>query len=53
MSALADFYRMWITVPDKDIERAKVKAQAQASLYSALSSYYNVEISFRRAALEG
>lgn len=52
MSALADFYRMWITVDDKDLERAKVKAQAQASLYSALSSYYNVEISFEELRLK-
>lgn len=52
MSALADFYRMWIAVDDKDIERAKVKAQAQASLYSALSSYYNVEISFEELRLK-
>ena len=52
MSALADFYRMWIAVDDKDLERAKVKAQAQASLYSALSSYYNVEISFEELRLK-
>ena len=46
MSALADFYRQWISLPDKDIERARIKSQALASLYGALSSYYNVEISF-------
>lgn len=52
LSALADFYRLWITVPDKDIERAKVKAQAQAALYSALSSYYNVELAFEELRLK-
>jgi len=52
LNALADFYRMWITVPDKDIERAKVKAQAQAALYSALSSYYNVELAFEELRLK-
>lgn len=46
MSSLADFYRVWVTIPDKDIERARVRAQAYSSLYSALSAYYNVEISF-------
>ncbi len=46
LSALADFYRMWITVPDKDIQRAQIRAQAQAALYAALSSYYNVEVAF-------
>lgn len=52
LSALADFYRLWITVPDKDIERAKVRAQAQAALYSALSSYYNVEVAFEELSLK-
>lgn len=52
LSALADFYRLWITVPDKDIERAKVKAQAQAALYNALSSYYNVELAFEELRLK-
>ena len=52
LNSLADFYRMWITVPDKDIERAKVKAQAQAALYSALSSYYNVELAFEELRLK-
>ena len=52
LSALADFYRMWITVPDKDIERARIKASAQAALYNALSSYYNVEIAFQELRLK-
>jgi hypothetical protein len=47
MSALGDFYRQWISVSDNDIRRAAVKAQAQQGLYSALASYYNVEISFQ------
>lgn len=46
MDSLANFYRTWVTVPDKDIERARIKAQAMSALYSALSAYYNVEISF-------
>lgn len=52
LSALADFYRLWITVPDKDIERARIKASAQAALYNALSSYYNVEIAFQELRLK-
>jgi hypothetical protein len=51
MSSLADFYRMWMTIPDKDIERARVRAQAYSSLYSALGAYYNVEISFEELRL--
>lgn len=51
ISALADFYRVWISLPDKDIERARVKAQAQANLYSALKTYHDVEISFEELKL--
>jgi hypothetical protein len=51
MSSLAEFYRIWTTIPDKDIERARVRAQAYSSLYSALSAYYNVEISFEELRL--
>lgn len=51
MASLADFYRVWVTLPDKDIERARIKAQAMSSLYGALSSYYNVEIAFEELRL--
>jgi len=51
MNSLVDFYRTWLTVPDKDIERARIKAQAMSALYSALSAYYNVEISFEELRL--
>lgn len=51
LSSMADYYRMWITLPDKDIERARIKAQGMQSLYGALSSYYNVEISFEELRL--
>lgn len=51
MNSLVDFYRTWLTVPDKDIERARIKAQAMSALYGALSSYYGVEISFEELRL--
>lgn len=50
--ALADFYRMWLEVPDKDLERARIRAQAMSSLYSALSSYYDVEIKVEQLRLQ-
>lgn len=52
LSSLADFYRAWISLPDKDTERARLQAQASASLYSALSSYYNVEVAFEELRLK-
>lgn len=51
MSAMADFYRVWVTLPDKDIERARIRSQAMAAFYAALSSYYNVEIAFQELTL--
>lgn len=51
MGALADFYRLWVTLPDKDIERARIRAQAISSLYAALSSYYNIDIKFEELRL--
>lgn len=51
MDSLVNYYRTWITAPDKDIERARIKAQAMSALYSALSTYYNVEISFEELRL--
>ena len=52
MAAMADFYRVWVTLPDKDIERARIRSQAMAAFYSALSSYYNVEIAFQELTLK-
>lgn len=51
MNALAGFYREWFRAPDRDVERARVRAQAYSSLYSALSTYYNVEIAFEQLKL--
>lgn len=51
MDTLRAFYVSWLSIPDKDIERARIRAQAQASLYQALSSYYNVELGFEQLRL--
>ena len=52
MRAMADFYRMWYSLPDRDIERARIRAQAMADFYQALSSYHNVDVAYSRLALE-
>lgn len=51
LDSLRAFYMAWISLPDKDIERGRVRAQAQASLYGALGSYYNVELGFEQLRL--
>ena len=52
LNTMADFYRMWATLPDKDIERARVRAQAMSAFYQALSAYYNVELGFQELTLK-
>ncbi|MNR21114.1 hypothetical protein D3C85_1379950 [compost metagenome] len=52
LQALADFVRQWISLPDKDIERSRVKAQAMGQFYSALSTYYNVQVAFEELELK-
>ncbi|SFI68749.1 hypothetical protein SAMN05216206_2748 [Pseudomonas guineae] len=52
MRSMADFYRMWFAMPDRDLERARVRAQAMGTFYQALSSYHNVEVAFERLNLE-
>lgn len=46
MGSLADFYRMWLTLPDRGLERAKAKASAYGTLYDAIGAYYNIETRF-------
>lgn len=52
MDAMARFYQMWFAVPDRDIERARIRAQAMSAFYSALSNYHNVEVAFEQLRLE-
>lgn len=51
LNAMADFYRMWIELPNKQIETNRTKTQAYASFQSALSSYYNVQLGFEELRL--
>jgi len=52
LDSLASFYRQWVALPDKDIERLKTKAQMYSALQSALSSYHNVELGFEDLRLK-
>lgn len=51
MQSMADFYRQWISLPQKDVELARAKAQAYSAMQSALSSYYQVELGFEELRL--
>lgn len=49
---LATFMRQWADVPNQDIQRAAIRAQAMSSLYNALGTYYNVEVAFEEMRLK-
>ena len=51
MQAMADFYRMWIDLPNKELEASRIRTQAYAAFQSALSSYYNVQLGFEELRL--
>lgn len=51
MQALGDFYRQWISLPGRDADIARAKTAAYASLNSALSDYYRVELGFEELRL--
>lgn len=44
MQSLADFYRNWIGVQDKDHEKGRLQVAAYDSLQRALGDYYQVEL---------
>ena len=52
LSALADFQRQWAVLPNQALERSRIRAQAQATLTSALSSYWNVQMAFEELLLK-
>lgn len=52
LSQMAEFYRMWYAVPDRDLERARLRAQAQSAFYAAYGSYNNVELAWEAMRLD-
>lgn len=52
LQAMADFYRQWIELPNKDLEASRIKTQAYATFQDALSSYYRVQLGFEELRLQ-
>lgn len=52
MSALADFYRTWVELPNKALEASRLKVAAYQSLNSALSDYHRVELGWEELRLQ-
>jgi len=52
LNAMADFYRQWIELPNKDLEASKIKTQAYATFQGALSDYHRVNLGFEELRLQ-
>lgn len=52
MQAMADLYKVWAVIPDRDIARAEARSRAMAAYYQAIGSFYNVEVAFENLKLE-
>lgn len=48
LKAMADFYKMFIELPNHALELAKAKADVMNAYYRALGEYYNNELGFER-----
>lgn len=52
LQAMADFYRQWIELPNKDLEASRLKTQAYATFQDALASYWRVQLGFEELRLQ-
>lgn len=52
LQSMADFYRQWIELPNKDLEASRIRTQAYASFQGAMSSYWNVQLGFEELRLQ-
>lgn len=50
--AIADYYRILIDLPNKDIEASRMKVAAYASFNDSMSSYYRVQLGFEELRLQ-
>lgn len=51
IGALAEFWKIWSDVPDKNNERQRLHIQAMAGLQSSLQAYHQVELAFQELRL--
>ncbi|OLU22902.1 hypothetical protein BVH03_21865 [Pseudomonas sp. PA15(2017)] len=52
LHAMADFYRQWVDLPNRDLEASRIKTQAYATFQGAMASYYNVQLGFEELRLQ-
>lgn len=52
MRSMADFYRQWIDLPNKDLEASRIRTQAYSAFQDSLSSYWRVQLGFEELRLQ-
>lgn len=52
MQSMADFYRQWIELPNKDLEASRIRTQAYATFQDAVASYQRVQLGFEELRLQ-
>lgn len=52
MASLADFYRQWLTVQDKDYEKGRLQLAAYETLQRSLNEYYQIEMRFEELRMK-
>lgn len=50
--AIANYYRVLMDLPNKDIEASRLRVSAYASLNSAMSEFYRVQLGFEQLRLQ-
>ncbi|WP_405118741.1 hypothetical protein [Pseudomonas leptonychotis] len=52
MQSMADFYRQWVELPNKDLEASRIRTQAYATFQDSMSSYWRVQLGFEDLRLQ-
>lgn len=52
MQSLADFYRQWISIPEKNYDKGRLQVEAYDSLNRALNDYYQIEMRFEEMRMK-
>lgn len=52
LQAMADFYRQWVELPNRDLEASRIQTQAYGTFQAAMASYWNVQLGFEELRLQ-
>jgi len=52
LQSMADFYRQWVELPNRDLEASRIRTQAYGTFQAAMASYWNVQLGFEELRLQ-